>query len=657
MGRFFRVTPTPIQSQFVEAPLDFMYQSLQGKQQELDTAKTYETALRGLLDVEVDPRYDVPTLLEKQKQYEGLIDEYATQLERTGNVNQALTNVQDIQRQITKDRFLQEAPENWKKIQKDIEEYNKALATNKVSDYNKRFQDYYFSGNKWKGTQGDEGTNLYTPGSLYYENQDHHKKANEIMGSINYDGYDWSTANFEGGAFKISKKGGKDYIDSNKVLKLASDKSETFLNSTEGQDWVRKVIYDQTGSMVDDANWNKFDKETQDFLKQSATDYLYKAAEEQIFARTKTGSDIDFNKGLDDKIKEERIAIMSTGNIPIQNLGFVKGRVKRLKDSLLSFVFGNTGELEGYNIEKYVETDENGNITNVKLAELPTNIKNYYYNVINNLSSTSSSDFVNLSDQDKLNTIISAYNNFTELGMTENKYTMPIQQVQTERLFDDLHTRTFVDLETGKTMKWSDVSSKLGYNKLSKDELKKLGSVTGEIHGLPNENGNVGSWYGMEIVDKESGKTKKFAFTADNEVSQNYSGYNNLQYNLLQGNFKYFNDATNNGDVETINLYRKDGSTTPLTFMPIMQINNGVMDGGGVAAYKQGGTTYVIDKNGNSIPYPKDEKARQNLLKSGNLQYYNKDQMKQLIEESSQNDNIRYTGSGNQLGPLNNLGY
>jgi hypothetical protein len=182
--RFFKPTITAPISTFVEAPLDFMQSVMEKDQQQFNLNEASLQKQRGLLDdLVVHDIYKE----EKDKRVGALqkqLEEASDELNATGDINRATRAIYNVQNQITKDRFLKEAPAYSKTIwdaEKEIRDNKDNVASYNMF-YNKWFNDY---SKDWKNPDGS--IRAANPGQLFEKNLDIEAKQKEMMGTIAHD--------------------------------------------------------------------------------------------------------------------------------------------------------------------------------------------------------------------------------------------------------------------------------------------------------------------------------------------------------------------------------------------------------------------------------------------------------------------------------------
>jgi hypothetical protein len=652
MGRFFRVSPTPVQSQFVELPLDFMYGQLQAKQQEYDQAAAMNDQLKGLLDVEVDPRYDLGTLTKKQEEYNAMIDEAARNLERTGDVNSALYGVQDIKRKIAGDPFLKQAPEYWKQIQKDQEDYQKALATGNVPDYYKNYDQYYYSGNKWKGTVDEQGKlQQYSPGQLSQEGKDLQKRAHDMMAGLHASGNKTGYFNLNSDGTIKNVKQGYEGIADTWVKQRATEQVDSFLSTPEGAEFIDMLAYNVQN------NPNSNEPLTYEDIKANAAEYLYQAGRNQVFKKTESQQDLDF---VPEWARKEQVQAQAneglTIDLNIQSQPWIKDKVKNLQEYVKNFKFGDDGQFAGM-LGKLVTEIQTGQISGKAdiatterivtefLDNNPT-YKDNFNKVMGNFAATNP-EFAKMSDAQKVTTLINGAANLVEKPVVNHLYSEDVQQAVSNRVIGSIDGRELISLEgdgDGKSYTWNDIASKHGIKAKSKEDLIKHLVVNGEAHGIPTKDGSR-SMYTVQLFDSK-GKVHTYGIQMEDQANAQYSGFEELKTNMFNVNFDYFQSGMEKNKMVDINTYDQNGKLQKNQLVPSIQIDNqGNLHTGGFVASKEDGRTYWYTNDGDKVDVTnKSLKQKQDLVKQGNLMFLNSDELDHELQKSMDNDPFIGTG-------------
>jgi len=179
--RYYRPTIKQPVSTFVEAPLEFMQGVMEKDQQQFDANDAALQKQRALLDdIVVHDIYKA----EKDKRVGALqkqLEDAANELNTTGDISRASRAIYNVQNEITKDRFLKEAPLYSKQIwdtEKEMKENKKPL-----SAWNNFYSPYWEKYSKnWKNEDGS--IRAFGPGQLYEDNLDISKKQKEMLGNI-----------------------------------------------------------------------------------------------------------------------------------------------------------------------------------------------------------------------------------------------------------------------------------------------------------------------------------------------------------------------------------------------------------------------------------------------------------------------------------------
>ncbi len=677
MGRFFRVSPTEVQSQFVEMPLDFMYGQLQAKQQEYDQASALNESLKGLLDVEVDPRYDVPTLMKKQEEYNAMIDEAAKNLERTGDVNSALYGVQDIKRKIAKDPFLKYAPEYYKQIQKDQEDYQKGLAEGNVAEYNQNFNDYYYSGNKWKGTVDDKGNlQQYTPGTLYYKNAEHSKFANELMGTIIPDSIDWRKSSYDGNAFKITKAGGTEAVTEKEVWDLAKIKAPQLIQDpTVGPDFIRKMQYKYG------------DKLTQDILVAEAEQLLFDVTAEQIHNKQKSESGMDFDAAYKADVEANRPVELTESYTPISENNTAaqtaKNVVKHVEDNYsfdektgdmvsktMSDAERKVYEREKEQVEQYGRDrfatlwGQDALVAFDRKDQLAKsdNQKMEGFKKIRHMVELFEPELKNKSDKEVFNLWTNGVKNMAETGSYQKNYGTDYAETLRTQVVSDLPSKKIVmiggkhsnsskiftgkDLETNVKIKTSSGKEKK-LSELTQDELVEALAFSGEMAGA-FDNGGVSDSYYTATINTTEGPIK-VGIEMNNQQKEMYAVTNKVASKVVKGDIGYFNNNFANNVTEKVaKYYKDDNGNTQKTYEEVIPILHVTDEGGGSAApgyipvFKGSDgkvKAYGIDKKtGQYYPVTWDntvsDEKKADMIRKGEVDIYDQ---KELNEQQFQN--------------------
>ena len=271
--RFYRPTIKQPISTFVEAPLDFMQSVMEKDQQQFNLNDASLQKQRGLLDdLVVHDIYKE----EKDKRVGALqkqLEEASDELNATGDINRATRAIYNVQNEITKDRFLKEAPAYSKTIwetEEKMRENKKPLAAWN-NFYNPYWEQYS------KGWQNPDGSiKPFSPGKLYEDNLDIHKKQKEMLGNIASDKITQSGIEFDAQrGLIIDRNTGTEYIGGAKLRKIANQKSYDFVKTDEAIQGMRRnnMLYGEGKELSLEQHRQIFEDE------------MYRAGIEQLFTK------------------------------------------------------------------------------------------------------------------------------------------------------------------------------------------------------------------------------------------------------------------------------------------------------------------------------------------------------------------------------------
>jgi hypothetical protein len=675
MGRFYQVTPTPVQSQFVEMPLDFMYGQLQAKQGEYDQATALNDSLKGLLDVEVDPRYDLGTLAKKQEEYNALIDEAAKNLERTGDTNAALYGVQDIKRKIAGDKFLKQAPEYWKQIQKDQEDYQKALATGKVPDYYKNYDNYYYSGNQWKGTIDDKGNlQQYTPGQLSQEGKNIFKQAHDMMSGLHASGNEAGWFNVGSDGSIVSVKQGKEEIADKWVKERAYEQAQNFLETPEGQEFIDQQLY---------YNPNLDNQQ----LYQLAGDYLHQAGRNQVFKKTKSDKDISF---IPEWKRNEQIeaqpVVLPTSDIPINE----NTTAKQTADKIIKHVENNYSfDKDGNMVSKTLSDAERQRYEKDKELIAKEGREQFEYlwgkdalDAFDKADRLAGSDnqkmdgfkkirqtaeiiepgLKNKSDKEVFDLWTNGIKNMTEVGSYQKDYGTQYADALRGQVMSNLPDREVVimggkhsnekkiftgkDLMENITIKTSNGKEKK-LKDLTQEELEKAVAVSGETYGTFDKSGTSKPYYTGTINTTEG--PVKVGIQMNNEQANMYSTSNKVATKIVSGDFGYFANALRNNQTEQVIKYDDQGNQYSEEMIPIIQITEkggGQIDPGYVPVFRgTDGRIKAYGTDGKAVDWEGSEEYKSKLIREGKIDILDQREFNEEQYNSFQRSNVMFNNS------------
>jgi len=199
---------------------------------------------------------------------ESLADQY---MKDPGDYNNQL-KLNSLVRDWSYDPTRQELEKSFIDYNKDIESITKLKEQNKYGYYNDPM-------NKFKGLSDKGELNPYRSKGIQSIG-DYNKRAIEMMKDIKADGFDINQTYLGKDGNIYRNINGKEELASDKVKDIASMKVDDFLDTEDGQDWLRKITFD-------------YPTANEKQIRGAAQNLLYNSAVNQIFNRPKIGGGIE----------------------------------------------------------------------------------------------------------------------------------------------------------------------------------------------------------------------------------------------------------------------------------------------------------------------------------------------------------------------------
>lgn len=267
-------------SSYVPLPLELMAKTgamkQEGYDKALDDAYKMEDLMKKVNAIDKHTQYKK----DLENKYYPKIEEIADQITKTGDLSK-VQEVKRLARQWETDPLREELENsyaNYQTYQKD-----------KIAK-GEKYGEYYDNYLPFSGSNKDGSIAGYRYTGMG-EQQDHQKKASDMMDKINKDGYLNDVVNLDQEGNIVGVKKGSEFIAQAKVRNLAKGKVNSFLSTNEGEDFARKVSYYNP----------KID------INKAAEDYLYEAGANQIFSNSQSGNSFKYAPGYihSGKVEEE----------------------------------------------------------------------------------------------------------------------------------------------------------------------------------------------------------------------------------------------------------------------------------------------------------------------------------------------------------------
>jgi len=280
MNRFDQSTPqqyvsTFVPQKFVEKPLEAL----------TNLAKDYSDKYKqGINDInQAQNEFLKVNAIDKHKPYkEQIIKSYKDKIEQLSD--EFIKNPTDYNNKMKLNKLINDwkADPNRQELEKSYEDYNKDIKSvqkltedgkygawnDAVSNFNNNYKNGEFTPYRSKGINAA---------------QNHMKGAKELMGKFAADFLDIDITKVGPDGITRGYKNGIEVVSDDKVWKEAYGKSSGFLDSPDGQDFIRKIKHEYP--QADDS-----------FIQKQAIQLLHDSASEQIFKHVKKGYSEDVNR-------------------------------------------------------------------------------------------------------------------------------------------------------------------------------------------------------------------------------------------------------------------------------------------------------------------------------------------------------------------------